>query len=396
MLYRLRRTLHRCCLWPLASSVLVLSCSETTRPQLPLNGPWKSLAAGGSHTCGVTADGAAYCWGYNGDGAFGNGLYSNGSSVPVQVSGGFAFQLTQVGTGGFPPATGEATCGLTTAGSAYCWGWNTAGRLGDGTSTNRLAPVPVLGGQTYVDLAMQDDAICGVTTAGAVYCWGLNVGGVDTSAGPVITSPAPVVGGLIFASVTVGVYHACGLTGAGVAWCWGSNGAGQFGDGSDSSSVVPVPAGGGMRFAALSASGDYTCGLTFAGAAYCWGYDGMGQLGDGGKAEERKTPTAVVGGLTFASLSAGYGTTCGLTSSGTAYCWGDNFFGQLGNGNTTTSPQPLPVATELRFVSLTVGSDHTCGVTPGGAAYCWGDNAVGQLGDGTTVQRLRPVPVVNP
>ncbi|HYO45922.1 MAG TPA: hypothetical protein VEY33_04455, partial [Gemmatimonadota bacterium] len=104
----------------------------------------------------------------------------------------------------------------------------------------------------------------------------------------------------------------------------------------------------------------------------------------------------VSGGLTFTALTAGLGThTCGLTSTGAAYCWGSNFFGALGNGSSTNSPVPVPVSGGLAFVQLTAGGflGHTCGRTGSGAAYCWGDNERGQIGDGSTVDRLTPTAV---
>jgi len=111
----------------------------------------------------------------------------------------------------------------------------------------------------------------------------------------------------------------------------------------------------------------------------------------------RLTPTSVVGGLTFTSLALGAQHTCGLTSGGTAYCWGANEEGQLGDG--TFAPRrltPTPVAGGLTFTSLALGEVHTCGLTSGGAAYCWGWNGGGQLGDGTTSPRSTPTPVARP
>ena len=201
------------------------------------------------------------------------------------------------------------TCGVTSAGAAYCWGWNPSGQLGDNTTgTNRSTPVAVLG-----------------------------VGGGTA---------------LTFASLTAGFLHTCGVTIAGAAYCWGANGYGQLGDYTSTSSSTPVAVrgvGGGtaLTFASLTAGGQHTCGLTSAGAAYCWGYNGYGQLGDN-TTTNRSTPVAVLGvgggtALTFASLTAGDGFTCGVTSAGAAYCWGYNATGQLGDNTTTTRSTPVAV-----------------------------------------------------
>ena len=237
------------------------------------------------------------------------------------------------------------TCGLTTAGAAYCWGDNSNGQLGDGTTTNRLTP-------------------------------GL------------------VTGGVSFAAVSAGRYHTCGVTAAGAAYCWGTNGNGQLGDGTSGDiRSSPGLVAGGVSFGGVSAGAFHTCGVTAVGAAYCWGYNGQGRLGDGTETDHF-TPGLVAGGVSFAAVSAGGGYTCGVTTAGAAYCWGFNIYGALGDGTTTTRLSPGLVAGGVTFAAVSAGGGHTCGITAAGAAYCWGENSNGQLGDGTTINRLTPVRVV--
>jgi alpha-tubulin suppressor-like RCC1 family protein len=259
---------------------------------------------------------------------------------------------------------------------------------------------------------------CGMRSNGAAYCWGDNVnGGLGDGSTTQRVTPVAVAGGLTFASLTAGWYHTCGLTSSGAAYCWGRNADGQLGDGSTDSSagyqrLTPVAVVGGLRFASLTAGGEHTCGVTTGGAAYCWGHDNAGQLGDSSTDSStgyhRSAPVAVAGGLTFANLAAGGYHTCGATSSGAAYCWGNDFFGQLGDGQATQavcftlrqpltgqcSTTPVAVAGGLTFASVTAGVYHTCGVTTGGAAYCWGFDGYGQLGDGVPYfSSIRPVPL---
>ncbi len=167
----------------------------------------------------------------------------------------------------------------------------------------------------------------------------------------------PVSGGLTFAALSPGGLHTCGLTPGGDAYCWGSNTEGQLGDGSETNRLTPVPVSGGLTFKAISAGGDYP---NDAG-------DGM-SLPDG----------------SF---------TCGLTLDGEAYCWGDNWFGQLGDGTGQQSSTPVPVAGNHTFTSLAAGYAHVCAVTTGQAIYCWGLNAVGQLGSGDSGEGLERSPV---
>src|SRR6266487_2766948 len=168
---------------------------------------------------------------------------------------------------------------------------------------------------------------------------------------PCSMTPVPVAGGLSFASVTAGASYTCGVTTANVAYCWGENFGGQLGDGTMTFAASPVAVLGGLSFTALSASASdsgHTCGVTTSGAAYCWGFGQSGELGAGPTITQSLTPVQVSGGLSFVAVSAGGFHTCGITSAptlDTPYCWGANFQGQLGNGTTTSSSTPVQVGT---------------------------------------------------
>jgi alpha-tubulin suppressor-like RCC1 family protein len=195
--------------------------------------------------------------------------------------------------------------------------------------------------------------------------------------------PVAVSGGLGFASVSVGVNHACGVTTTAAAYCWGFEYYGELGDGTDNPGnptyrASPVAVLGGLTFAAVSAGSDRTCGLTTGGTAYCWGDNYTGWLGVGSPLPiDRSTPSPlpVIGGLTFAALSTGIGEpfTCGVMAGGAAYCWGSNNFGELGDGTLAPRASPVAVSGGLTFASLSAGGLLACGVTTGGVAYCWGN-----------------------
>jgi alpha-tubulin suppressor-like RCC1 family protein len=355
----------------------------------------KSVSSGREHSCALSTAGAAFCWGSNLLGQLGDGSKDN-SPWPVGVVGGLAFSSVTLG--------GEHSCGLSTSGAAYCWGGNYFGQLGDGSTTSSSVPVAVTAGPSFVSLSAGSYHTCGLTAAGAAYCWGINVawqlGAATTEtcgSTPCSTRPVAVSGGLSFSVVSAGgEFHTCGVTIAGAAYCWGSNLVGQLGDGTTTSSPVPVAVSGRLTFSSLSLGGLRSCGLITSGAAYCWGANFYGQLGDGSTTSS-EVPVAVSGGLTFSAVSAGREThTCGLTTSGTAYCWGWNVSGQLGTGSnsgpeqcptssgetTPCSRRPVAVTGGLTLGDVSVGQVHSCGTTVGSVVYCWGRGAA--VGNGST------------
>jgi len=289
------------------------------------------------------------------------------------------------------------TCGVISGGAAYCWGDNSSGQLGIGA----VGPLPigtplaVTGGVLFASASAGFGHTCGVTVGGRTYCWGNNYlaqlgNGTTTNQ----SAPTAVAGSLSFAAVSAGFYHTCAVTSGGAAYCWGANPLGQLGIGSADQlhHTAPIAVAGGLTLASVSAGYNQTCAVTTGGAAYCWGDNTYGQIGDGSQTS-RPSPVAVAGGLTFASLSTFVNHTCGVTAGGRAYCWGYNSNGQLGDGTMTNRSAPVAVTGNLSFVAVSGGLYHTCGVTTGGAAYCWGANSFGQLGIGAVDQALHTAPV---
>lgn len=350
------------------------------------------------------------------------GVASFGDLVIDQVETGYTLAATSAALTG---ATSEAfdiiepitfatvsagahhTCGVTTAGVAYCWGQNTSarygpirgGQLGDGTFISRTIRTAVVGGLTFAEVSAGYDHTCGVTTEHAAYCWG--TGGLGAPFASAVI-PVAVEGGIAFAAAHAGEYHTCGVTTGAAAYCWGEGLYGQLGDGTAQGSVAPVAVAGGLTFVAMSTGDAHTCGVTPAGAAYCWGDNSFGQLGDGtggegffGHGSVRTSPVPVLGGLSFVTVSAGANHTCGVTPAGAAYCWGLNVAFGVDDGPETQSLVPVLVGEGLTFAAVSSGGWHTCGVTPEEAAYCLGSNSDGQLGDGTASYRTTPVPVLD-
>jgi alpha-tubulin suppressor-like RCC1 family protein len=350
------------------------------------------ISASGDHTCALTSLGKAYCWGNNYSGQLGDGTTNaSNQNGPRAVIGGRTFSSISAGEG--------HTCALTASGRAYCWGTNYDGQLGDGTTSPSFqnGPQAVIGGHRFASISAGDYFSCALTSLGKAYCWGTNEGGHlgdGTTNDSNQNGPQAVIGSFAFVRISAGDDHTCALTSRGTAHCWGVNSWGELGDGTTVGSGVNGPQAviGGLIFASISVSRDggdaHTCALTALGKAYCWGRNNSGQLGDGTTNDSNQNgPQAVIGGRTFVSIRAGEDFTCALTARGKAYCWGDNAFAQLGDGTAVDSGVngPQAVIGGRTFASISAGDDHTCALTRRGVAYCWGYNLCGQLGDGTTV-----------
>lgn len=350
-----------------------------------------------SHTCGVTTDGRAFCWGFNGSGVLGVGWKANPATpryvlTPLQVRDTIAFATVDAGE--------SLTCGLNVAGAAYCWGFGPAGELGIGSLVRDTAvPVPVAGGLTFRLITAGRRHACGITVSGPAYCWGSDMwytlGDDSTIANK--SSPTLVAGGIQFVTLSAGYNHTCGIATDSTAYCWGLNSQRQLGTGDTSLTLaLPTPVAGGLRFAAISSAGTHTCGLLGDGTAYCWGSNQYGQLGDGSTIESA-VPVRAANGFTFSQIASGgsyYGFTCGLQSDGAGYCWGTNHLGVLGSGTSdTTSTVPLPIAGGLRFSAIWAGGFEACALAVDGIAYCWGDNFDGELGIGVAPESRIPARV---
>jgi alpha-tubulin suppressor-like RCC1 family protein len=355
---------------------------------------FRAVDAGGSHSCGIVEGDFSYCWGNNSVGQLGNGGGLS-HAVPVAVSQGpLAFQQISAG--------GSLSCAVTADGDAYCWGQNQFGQIGSGVISSPVtAPEEVLGGRSFSVVSAGGVHACGLVANGEAWCWGLPASGQlgnGVSGETPVPVPDSVRGGHVFEEISAGTDHTCGvLSGSTDAYCWGQNTNGELGDGTTLNKDVPTLVVGGLLLKTIDAGDGHTCAVDLDGAAYCWGIGADGQLGTGSRTPSA-VPVAVTGGFFFESISAGSRYTCGVAAGGEAYCWGLNSRGELGDGTSISRDEPVLVEGNLVFETISAGEGGltaaTCGFTSDNLVYCWGEGLEGQLGNGSTSSSPQPVLVV--
>jgi alpha-tubulin suppressor-like RCC1 family protein len=337
------------------------------------------IAAGSQHSCMIYFDTTVLCWGLALTGQLGDGSTGDPATnlrlEPVEVrSGPGALTGAIAVTAGF-----GHTCALKRNGTVWCWGWDLYGQLGDGSRGDvdgrRLHPVKVRQGNGY---------LTGVT------------------------------------AISAGALHTCARRGDGSLWCWGDGQRGQLGDGASGPGGLRLKAtrvhlgkGPLTDVVGVASGGSHTCAWRADGSAWCWGDASAGQIGDGTFGDpisnRRLVPRRVrqaggpLGGVS--RIESGDYHTCATTSGGRVWCWGDAFYGQVGDGTRggvdetrTTAVRVLRGSGKLtEITSLAMGGTHSCARRKDGTVWCWGQAADGQVGDGTTGNanqlRLRAVQV---
>jgi alpha-tubulin suppressor-like RCC1 family protein len=287
----------------------------------------------------------------------------------------------------------EHTCAVSTDSALYCWGANDDHELGDGTLEDRNTPQRLGEGSVWVDVCAAGVSSCGLTDSGEIWCWGGNYSG-QIGDGTTTDRSTPVRVGTDSDWAALGCSlweHVCAVKSDGRAFCWGDNESGQIGnDDMGNNALTPSQVGNTADWLLLAGGNGFTCGLRTSGSAFCWGDNASGQLGTGGT--DGSTIPAAVSLGSVATLGAGsYHACAALTDVGHLYCWGHNGEGQLGNPSVTDQTStPVLVSDSETWAVVDGGWDHTCAITVAGNLHCWGDNFSGQLGDGTTADRNVP------
>jgi alpha-tubulin suppressor-like RCC1 family protein len=336
-----------------------------------------------------------WAWGLNSSGQLGDDTTVD-KSAPVSVAGGF--------TGGFTDwcqvSAGDAhSLALRQNGTAWAWGCNSFGQLGEDTITSQSSPVSVVGGfADWCQVSAGVEHSLGVRQSGTAWAWGLNsFGRLGDNSTVDKSSPVSVVGGFTdWCQVSAGVAHSLGVRENGTAWAWGYNGQGRLGDGTTVSKLSPVSVVGGFAdWCQVSAGRFHSLGVRTGGTAWAWGFNGQGRLGNNSTIN-RSSPVSVVGGFTdWCQVSAGNAHSVAVRQNGTLWGWGYNGAGRLGNNSTINRASPVSVVGGFAdWCQVSAGFQHSLAVRTNSTAWAWGLGTCGRLGDNTITSRSSPVSVV--
>jgi alpha-tubulin suppressor-like RCC1 family protein len=340
--------------------------------------------------------GTAWAWGYNNNGQLGNGTSTN-SSTPTAVSLPSGTTITAV-------AGGQShSLALTSSGQVLAWGYNNVGQLGNGTTTNSSTPVAASppSGTTVTAISGGYGHSLALTSTGQVLAWGSNnygqlgIGTTTNSSTPVAVS---LPSGTTVTAIAAGWYHSLAVTSSGQVLAWGNNVYGELGNGTTTNSTTPVVVSlpSGTTVTAVAGGSSYGLALTSTGVVLAWGENVYGELGNG-TTTSSSTPVAVSlpSGTTVTAVAAGGYHGLALTSTAQVLAWGWNLYNQLGNGTTTNSSTPVAVSlpSGTTITAIAGGAYHGLALTSSGQLLAWGYNGFGQLGNGTTTNSSTPLVV---
>jgi alpha-tubulin suppressor-like RCC1 family protein len=237
--------------------------------------------------------------------------------------------------------------------------------------------------EDWATVSAGDGHTCGVRSNGKLYCWGANEVNQLGDSGGGATAPRRIGTFEDWSTASAGGDHTCGIRHGGKLYCWGFNLNGQIGNGEAlDTTTLPLRIGTFEDWATVTAGGDHTCGARKNGKLYCWGDDTFGEIGDG-EATDAFAPRRIGTFEDWVGASAGTHHTCGVRNNGKLYCWGQDNVGQVGDGDGTAATSPRRIGTFEDWADASAGLEHTCGVRGTGKLYCWGNDSDGQVGDGT-------------
>jgi alpha-tubulin suppressor-like RCC1 family protein len=350
------------------------------------------IDAGASHSIAISKNGRVFGWGLNSSGQLGDDSVTQ-RLTPVSVFGAAKTFCTISGSDSHSLAIDKN-------GRAWAWGTNTLGQLGDNSATSRRTPIRVLGDiKTFCQISAATQHSLAIDKNGSAWGWGYNrFGRLGNNSLTSQRTPVSVAGQQkTFCAISAGNAYSFAIDKYGNAWGWGLNLVGQLGDGTPTSRLTPVSVAGAKKtFCKISAGYGQTIAIDKYGRGWGWGYNARGQIGDN-SITCRSTPVSIAGAVkTFCAVSAGGSHSLAIDKNGKAWAWGNNIYGQLGDNSTTSRLTPVSIAGAAKtFCAINAGGSHSLAIDKNGRLWAWGINSQGQLGDNSITSRLTPVRVFN-
>jgi alpha-tubulin suppressor-like RCC1 family protein len=329
------------------------------------------VCAGWYHSFGLKSDGSAWGWGNNQSGQIGDFTQTTRSN-PTSVLGNHSFVQVRCG--------GQSTYALKSNGTAWAWGYNSSGRLGNRSTTNTSSPISVHGDHSFIALYGGTNAGYGLKSNGTAWGWGVNTAGeLGDNSLTSRSSPVSVVGNHSFIALAPAKSHVIGVKADGTVWAWGSGIKGRLGNNNIITTSSPISVIGAHSFVAIGAGTNSETSMAFKTDGQIWTW-GPYNLGNNIAMIDYSSPTVIDNNLSFKEVSTGGASSYALRSDGTIYSWGQNDAGQLGYGGTVDTESPAQVSSIASYVSIHVGAKHVLARGADNIARVWGQNTSGQLG----------------
>ena len=350
----------------------------------------KSVLNGYDTNAAIMENGDLYCWGNNGVGQVGNGTTED-QTTPVKVLSNVKFVFC---------FSSRFLLAIMENGDLYCWGHNNYGQIGNGTTEIQTKPVKILSNVKSVSYCL-NYVVSAITENGDLYCWGSNSHGqVGNGTTKIQTTPVKVLSNV--KSVSCSAEFMSAITENGDLYCWGYNGDGQIGNGTTEDQTTPVKVLSDVEsvfYSVIHDDGGYSVSaITTNGDLYCWGDNSYGQIGNNGNTKKQTIPVQVLSNVKSVYYSySDYCSVSAITTDGDLYCWGNNNYGQAGNGTTENQTVPVKVLSNVKSVSYSNSIYYTSvsAIMENGDLYCWGHNGYGEVGNGITADQTIPVKVLS-